>query len=305
MSENVFLITGGNGFLASSFIDILHSRQPGHQIIVTGRKEFQDKPPKVPGICHVTGDLREKRIWADLPRTITHVFHMAAAIPWRCEDRNKAAIAEENLLPIAHMIECSQKWPSLRQVIFSSSVSVYAKSLQPLTEESAKSPADIYGASKLAGEDLLQCLSSRDVLVSALRYSSIYGNGQYQGTVLPAMMNMALQNNEIHIYATGERTQDFVHVFDAANANWLAYSKRAQGAYNIGSGIAVSMNNLAQAIRRIFTNNAARLISLETEGHQDPGLKLDITKASRELGYQPEISLEMGLELMKQGIERA
>jgi nucleoside-diphosphate-sugar epimerase len=298
--QEVFLITGGNGFVASQLVPLLLSEGPDREIIVVSRKQGRVCRLERSGIRYVYGDLKEKSTWAELPRTITHVFHLAAFIPWGSEDRNRSMVAEENLIPIAHMIETSRQWPHLTQVVFSSSVAVYAKSKDVIREDSLKSPADIYGASKLAGEDLLLCLAARGTAVSALRYSSIYGFGQYQGTVLPVMIKRALQKKEILVFGRGERTQDFVHCADAAFANLLAYRRQSQGIFNIGSGVPISMISLAQLISRIFTDNEAQINLLTEKEDYDPGLKLDISKASRQLGYAPNIAMEEGLRQLKQ-----
>jgi len=300
LQQETFLITGGNGFLASRLLDQLLLDNNDRKIIVVSRSRGKAIRKYHSKIHYVYGNLKEKHTWTALPRTVTHVFHMAAFIPWRAEDKNAASVAEENLLPIAQMIECCQSWPDLKHVVFSSSVSVYAKSGLQINEESEKAPADLYGASKLAGENLLHCLRSREIVVTSLRYSSIYGLGQYQGTVLPVMISRALQHNEILVYGTGERVQDFVYCTDAANANWLAYKTRAAGAFNIGSGVPVSMKVLASTINHVFSNDRANIVFMKTDEAQEKGFTLDISKASNALGYMPEITLEDGLKRLKQ-----
>jgi nucleoside-diphosphate-sugar epimerase len=297
--QNTLLVTGAFGFLGSCLGPILMERIDEGQILAVGRTPSNAHWIGSSKVQFIVGDLNDPKLWAALPKTITHVFHLAAVIPRAEEERKRASIAKDNLLPLLHLIEFSRAWPNLQQVIFSSTISVYAKTGLRLTEDSLKGPPDFYGASKLAGEHLLHCLESDGVRVVHLRYSSLYGYGQYQGTVLPVMVNKAIQGEEIPVYGEGKRTQDFLYVEDAAVAIVLAYEKQARGVFNIGSGISISMRTLAEMVSRIFANNMVKIIFSPDEGNLDPGFKVDISKAKRELNYDPSFKVKDGLLRLK------
>jgi UDP-glucose 4-epimerase len=298
-SQSVMLVTGGHGLLGSRVVPLLALSVPGAQIISIARRR-DSRFNNLPGVTTLLGDLREEALWAQIPSTITHVFHLAAAIPWQIQDRYKASVVTDNLLPIANLIEHSRRWPNLQQVIYSSSVSVYASSHEPLTEESLQQPASLYGASKLAGEKLLDCLEPLGIRTVSLRLSSLYGYGQHEGTVLPIMVDRALTGRPIVIFGNGSRTQDFVSCEDAAMAILLSFQKQAKGVYNVGTGTSISMKDLAQTVNHVFSAGATPLVFEPEKTDNDPGLKLDITKARRELSYQPHIDLESGLRHLKQ-----
>ncbi len=299
----VILVTGGQGLLGSRVVPLLAENSPGGEIIVVARKEKQQLGGSSQ-IRTISGDLRDESLWARLPATITHVFHLAAVIPWKAEDKHKASVVTDNLLPVAYLIEHSHHWPHLAQVIYSSSVSVYAQAQQPLSEDSPKRPATLYGAAKLAGEELLGCLEARNVRTVSLRLSSLYAYGQYEGTVLPIMVKRALQKQELLIFGDGIRTQDFLHCEDAARAILLAFEKQAQGAYNVGTGTFVTMTELARAVNAIFANGESRLVYQPQTQDNDPGIKLDISKAKRELGFQPQFQIKEGLRHLQEEMSR-
>ena len=294
--KNILLVTGAFGFLGSCLGMVLRERFDEGQILAVGRSRTDACWKGSSKVEYLYGDLNDPKLWAALPKTITHVFHLAAAIPRGEEERKRVSIAKDNLLPLLHLIEFSRSWPNLQQVIFSSTISLYAKTGLPLTEDSLKGPSDLYGASKLAGEHLLNCLGSDEVRVVHLRYSSLYGYGQYQGTVLPLMVHGAIQKREIVVYGEGKRTQDFLHVRDAALANLLVYEKQARGVFNIASGIPITMQSLAQTINEIFAQNEARIINIFSKEDCDPGFKVDISRAKQELNYQPSFQIREGLQ---------
>ncbi len=295
------LVTGGHGLLGSRLVPFLARKLPDSRIVVAARSDRHGNVED-PQVMAVHGDLRDGGFWAGLPSTITHVFHLAAIPPWRAQDTRGASVVTDNLMPLAHLVEHSQRWSGLRQIIYSSSVSVYAPTTEILREDSLKEPVSLYGASKLAGEVVLSTLEAHGVRAASLRLSSLYARGQYQGTVLPIMVRRALEQQGILIVGDGTRTQDFLHCDDAVRALWSCFTKEARGVFNIGSGASVTMTELARTVSRVFTGGKAA-VDFQPSATNDPGIKLDIDKARRELDYRPEITLEAGLRKLKEEME--
>jgi UDP-glucose 4-epimerase len=292
-TEPVLLVTGTFGTLASRVLRRLAEERPG-RIITVGR--LANRRLAVPsGVEFVDGDLRDGTLWAHLPNTITHVFHLAAAIPWQRERKTDAAVILDNLTPLSHLLERSYAWTRLRQIIFASSVAVYGWSAEILYENAPKQPADLYGAAKLAAEDLLLAAAARGIAVASLRYSSLVGHGQYPGTVIPAMVRAARQEQRICVFGAGSRSQDFLHYDDAAEAALLAYRCAAAGAFNIAAGKSITMTQLAELIREVCSSGTAAIEHRRDLPEGDPGFRVDISKAVRELGYRPRFDLRFGL----------
>lgn len=297
--QTTILVTGASGLLGSRVAPFLLRNIPDCRILAATRnqKNVKSNDPRMQIVC---GDLREEQIWASLPTNITHVVHLASVIPRHAEEKNSASLLMDNLLPLLHLLKRSRHWPSLEQIIYSSSISVYGQSREFLIEESPKQPADMYGTSKLAGETLLQSDAAHGIAAVSLRLSSLYAHGQYQGTVLPLMINRARQKQPLLLFGDGSRTQDFLHCDDAALAILLSFQKRARGVYNVGAGSPTTMAELAQAVSHVFTDDTARIVFERDRTDTDSGIKLDIAKARRELNYQPMFSLQSGLEQIKQ-----
>lgn len=297
----VFLVIGGCGFLGSRLITLLLERIPNCKIVVV------DKNKKSPltlngkeNLKFIYGDLSESHVMAKIPLNIKCIFYLAAAIPWNKSDKDKASIAFDNLLPLIYLVEKSKRWRNLKQIVFSSSVSIYTPTRNFLSEDSIIHPVNIYGAAKASGESFLAYLKTKGVIVTCLRYSSIYGYGQYPDTVLPTMIRDAIKNRKMYIYRDGSRTQDFLYRDDAANANILAYIKNAEGTFNIGSGVPVSMEKLARVVNNIFTDGRSSVIYIPGKEDIIPGYKIDISKAKRVLGFKPMFQIEKGLEALRQ-----
>ena len=301
INQQTILITGAAGLLGSRVAPLLSRQLPDARIITIIRNEnFVSPDPRVEVIC---GDLRDKEVWSKVPDSITTIIHLAAFIPSKGEQQNNESVVRENLLPIECLVDQSRCWSNLQQVVYSSSVSVYGRSSAWLSESSPTNPVSLYGQAKRQGEELLAGLRAQGTRVATLRYSSLYAHGQYEGTVLPIMVTRAQQKQELRIFGTGTRTQDFLHCEDAAHAILLALQRQADDVYNIGAGIPVTMTDLAQTVNRVFANGESNIIYQPERVDGDLGTKLDISKARRELNYEPQISLECGLMKLKQEIE--
>src|SRR3569832_1051149 len=286
MQQQTILVTGASGLLGSRVVPLLARSLPDARIIAANRN---------------TGDLKEKELWTKLPKTISAEIHLAAFIPWKPEQRNDERVLRENLLPIELQAEHSNSWPGLQQVIYSSSVSVYEPTGEWLDESSTASPASLYGIAKLRGEELLRGM--KGVRVATLRFTSLYARGRYEGTVLPIMVQRAQDRQDLLIFGDGTRTQDFLHCEDAAQAVLLALQQEANDVYNIGTGTPVTMTELAETVTRVFSNGESKIVYQPNRADGDSGIKLDVSKAKRELNYEPRISLECGLRKLKHEME--
>lgn len=302
LQDSVFLVTGGCGFLGRALVPFLMRETTAQPIVIVTRNPRNKSPFPSPRIRMVYGDLRRGEVWKRLPRNITHVFHLAGVIPGRSEERDPFSIFKGNLSPLLHLMKVSVQWKRLRQVIFSSSISLYRTHGRVLSENSSKQLDHPYGMAKWAGEILLQALVPRGISVVCLRYSSLYGYGQFPGTVLPLMINDAVKKGRIRVFGTGKRAQDFLYCEDAARANLLAYQKGARGIFNIGSCTSTTMRDLAGVINRVFTRGKAR-ISFDRDKKEGLSYKMDIRKAIKYLDYQPAFTLEKGLRQFQRQME--
>lgn len=293
--RSVIVVTGAGGFLGSRVVPLVRREATRARVVAVVRHRRR-RARFAPGVDVIDGDLRQPDVWRRIPSSVTHVIHLAAAIPWDRRDAQRPRVIFDNVAPIAHLLQASARWPNLRHVVYASSVSVYAPSRTGLRESSATGPASLYGAAKLAGEQMLDRLAARGVGVAALRYSSIYGAGQYPGTVLPLLASRARRGLPLHVF-DARRTQDFVHVDDAARATWLASRRAARGAYNVGSGRAISMAILAREIVAAFDGSGDSRIIIEAARKLSgpSAIRMNIGRARRVLGFRPQIDLRDGL----------
>lgn len=184
--------------------------------------------------------------------------------------------------------------------------------LKPVPTPESKLPtlASVYALSKYDQERLCLMIGrAYQIPTVALRFFNVYGTRQalsnpYTG-VMAIFASRLMNHNAPRIFEDGLQRRDFVSVHDVARACRLAIeSAAADVVFNIGSGRNYTIRELAE---RIATVMGKPEIEPEiTEKYRVGDVRhcfADITLARRDLGYEPQVSLDHGLEELMQWLE--
>lgn len=294
------LVTGGAGFIGSHVAEQLLSR--GHEVAVldnlsTGKRE------NVPsGARFYEVDIRSgcAEVFEDFrPEAVSH---QAAQMDVRRSVAEPDFDAEVNVIGTVRLLEACVR-SGVRRVVFASTGgAIYGEQGEfPATEDHPEFPISPYGVSKLAGERYLHYYNAQYGLpYAALRYSNVYGPRQDphgEAGVVAIFCGRLAAGKRATINGTGEQTRDYVYVGDVARANVLALENGIPpGAYNIGTGVETSVNELYERLRRLSGRD-----DLEPEhGPAKPGEQqrscVNSSLAGRVMGWHPEVDLDAGLK---------
>ena len=230
-----------------------------------------------------------------------YVIHLAAEkIRTICPSDYRFAM-EKNFLTSLNLIEASQKITSLKRFIYLGSCEEYGEQILPFNETQREKPTTAYGISKLAVTQFLQCFArSCNFPVIILRAALVYGPNQGTEMFLPAMMK-ALFSGDFFAMSKGEQTRDYLYVDDLIEAIQIAlFSDDALNGelFNIGSGVALQIKELAQTVARLIARDSKQLLGFGLKDYR-PGEVMaywvDNTRASALLNWKPCVSLEDGL----------
>jgi len=297
------LVTGGCGFIGSHLVDSL--LEEGHDVIVvdnlsSGRIDNLERV--LPRIQLHEHDIRNFDMLCELMRGVDFVFHQAAVASVGKSVMDPVETHEVNVHGTLNVL-LAAKEARVKRVIFASSAAIYGSISSPTKVENLGfMPLSPYAASKLAGEGYMQAFyHSYGLETLCLRYFNVYGprqdpNSDY-AAVIPSFALALLRGDRPTIYGDGTQSRDFCYVKDVAKANILA--TRAASAcgqpINIGSGRAITVNDLASEMRQILVQSAEPLYTETRPGDVRHSLA-SIDRASEQLRYSPEISLRIGLE---------
>jgi len=280
------VITGGAGFIGSHVAVRLAER--GFKVVAVDNLERASAVKRLEeaGVPLVAGDVRS----VDLPPADA-VVHAAAYMsideswerPYEYMWNNAAATAR-----VAK--QCADRGARL---IYISSAAVYGEPQRlPIDEGHPARPLSPYGLSKLAGEQIAQMLAPG---ATALRLFNVYGPGQtgpYAG-VITRFIERAKRGLPPVIYGDGTQTRDFIHVGDVARFVEAVLDRGAAGVFNVGTGRAVSIRELAAAVMRLAGLGGEPAYAPPRPGDIRHSVA-DVSKA-RALGWEPRVSVEEGL----------
>ena len=295
------LVTGGAGFIGSHLVKAL--LRAGHFVRVLDNFSTGSMDNIVDvarDVEIVVGDVRDYSVVEKCVRGVDVVIHLAALIDVAESIERPDLYFEVNVIGTHNIAKACR---GVNVLIFASSSSVYGDPLKiPIPEDHLLSPRSPYAASKAAGEALIQAYSSiygyRPII---LRIFNVYGPKQsraYAGVVIEFIRRVLRREPPI-IYGDGEQTRDFIHISDVIDAIMKAMSiERARGVFNIGSGKAVTINQLAKLILKTLNREDLKPVYAPPRPGDIKHSIADITKSRKILGFEPKISLEEGIKTL-------
>lgn len=228
-------------------------------------------------------------------------LHLAAMVNLVEVRRRPLRALRVNVGGTLALLEAARRLDAGRFVI-ASSVAVYGEpQYLPVDEEHPRRPSNLYGLTKLMGEQLVEeYVRDHGLSAAWLRYFNVYGPrmrpGPYAGVVLK-FIKALLQGRPPTIHGSGAQTRDFVYVEDVAEANLRALETGARGAFNIGTGRSVSIRELYQALCRALTSRGP--CPPPRHAPPRPGdimhSRANAKRARELLGWIPQTPLEEGL----------
>ena len=242
------LVTGGAGFIGSHIADAFLAR--GWRVSIIDNLSTGSRANVPAEATFLEADLRDAKtidLLDDLRPDV--VCHQAAQVDVRTSVRDPATDAETNVVASLRLLQKSFDLGVKRFVFASTGGATYGEPLEvPQTEKHPQKPLSPYGCAKLAVEHYLDYFREVHGLPAlALRYANVYGprqNAHGEAGVVAIFAKRMLQDEEVTINGSGEQTRDYVFVRDVVAANVAGVEHELTGAYNVGTGVETSVNEL-------------------------------------------------------------
>lgn len=300
------LVTGGAGFIGSHLCGRLLSE--GYEVTCLDNFDpYYDPAIKRSNIKNnsggekfklVEGDVRDRELLKMLIQEegVDYVFHNAAQAGVRASIENPEKTNDVNVNGTLNVLIAS-KDSSVKKIINASSSSVYGKvHYLPFDDKHPKAPVSPYGVSKLAAEEYCRVFFEvYGLRTTTLRPFTVYGPRMRPDLAVSIFTRKALADETIEIFGDGEQSRDFTYISDVVEACIEAMNKGDGKTYNIGAGKRCSVNELAAKIIRI-TGSKSKVLHSEKKKGEATHTQADPSAAKLELGWEPKINLEQGLE---------
>ena len=169
-------------------------------------------------------------------------------------------------------------------------------------EDSKVHPSSIYGITKQQQEQMILLMGKTlNIPAVALRYQNVYGPGQslsnpYTG-ILSIFSTRLLNGNDIDIYEDGQESRDFVFIDDVVNATILALEKTEANnqIFNVGSGIATSVTEVANSLKSLYNSDVKISVSGKYRLGDIRHNYADLSKIKNALGFSPKFDFILGI----------
>jgi UDP-glucose 4-epimerase len=299
------LITGGAGFIGSTLVDRLSS--DGVEVVVydnlsRGRREFVSDALARGCVELVEGDVLDSdRLQGALDRCDT-VFHFAANADVRHGFDQPTIDLEQNTIATSVVLE-AMRAAGVTRIAFSSTGSVYGEPDVFPTPETCPFPVQtsLYGASKLAGEGLIQAYAHGYGFTGIIfRFVSILGERYTHGHVFDFLRSLRADPSRLRVLGDGRQEKSYLYVGDCVSAMTLATNRELQqGAvyvYNLGTDETIVVDDSIATI----AGHLGVEPELEYAGGirgwlgDSPLIHLDCARI-RELGWRPTLTIPEGI----------
>ena len=307
------LITGGAGFIGSNLCEYFLSK--GHKVVcldnfATGHrhnlKDFIDNP----NFRLIEGDIRNLSDCQNAVQGVDYVLHEAAlgSVPRSIND--PITTNDVNVSGFLNMLVASRD-EGVKRFVYAASSSTYGDSEGlPKVEEIIGKPLSPYAITKYVNELYAEIFSRTYGLETiGLRYFNVFGrkqdpNGAY-AAVIPKFVMQLMQLESPKINGDGNYSRDFTYIDNVIQMNELAMSTKNAAAintvFNTAYGDRNTLNNLVEYLKEFLSAYDEKIANVAIEYGPNragdiPHSLASIDKAKTLLGYDPQFSLQKGLQ---------
>ncbi len=315
------LITGGAGFIGSHVVRLFVQNYPDYQIINLDALTYAGNLANISDIEHapnyrfVKGDITDAAFINQLfqQEQFDGVIHLAAESHVDRSITDPLAFVMTNVVGTANLLNAAKGiWAGKmegKKFYHVSTDEVYGSLHNPeefFLETTPYDPQSPYSASKAGSDHLVRAYhNTYKMPVVISNCSNNYGPNQFPEKLLPLMIHNILKGKPLPVYGKGENVRDWLFVVDHARAIDQVYHQGKIGeTYNIGGFNEWKNLDIVHLLCRVMDRkmgmeegSAAKLITFVTDraGH-DLRYAIDANKIMQELGWQPSLQFEEGLE---------
>nr|WP_320119064.1 dTDP-glucose 4,6-dehydratase [uncultured Marinifilum sp.] len=314
------LVTGGAGFIGSHLVRLLVNKYPEYKIVnmdsltyagnLANLKDIENKENYTFVKCDICDFEKVQKVFADFQ--INGVIHLAAESHVDRSIKDPFSFAQTNVMGTLSLLQAAKHaWDNdFEGKLFYhvSTDEVYGSLGEEgfFLETTAYDPHSPYSASKASSDHFVRAFHDTYGLPTVIsNCSNNYGSYQFPEKLIPLFINNICNNKPLPVYGKGENVRDWLYVEDHARAIDVIFHEGKLGdTYNIGGFnewknidlIKVMIKTVDKLLGR-EQGESEKLITYVTDraGH-DLRYAIDSTKLKEELGWEPSLQFEEGIE---------
>lgn len=311
------LITGGCGFIASNFLNLMVKKYSNFNFINLDAMYYCASK------FNVNKNIRQKKNYKFIKGTIQNrelidhilqehqidtIIHFAAQSHVDNSFSNPIQYTKDNILGTHILLEAVRNYNRITKFIHVSTDEVYGESVCHETdiksEKSKLNPTNPYSATKASAEMIVNSyVYSYNLPIIITRGNNVYGPRQYPEKLIPKFINSLLSNEQCTIHGEGHTERSFLYVDDVARAFELILFKGKIGEiYNIGTNFEYSVLEITKRLITLINNTELEkpnemdkyIEYVEDRKYNDKRYNISFNKLLA-LGWKQEIFIDEGL----------
>lgn len=307
-SSSTLLVTGGAGFIGSNFIHYWLKQHPQDQIInldaltyagnLSNLQDIESNPQYV----FVEGSINDRNLVDRIMADVDMVVHFAAESHVDRSILNPAIFLETNILGTQVLLEAALKHGVKRFHHISTDEvfgSLALDSSDKFTEQTPYDPRSPYSASKAGSDHLVRAYGETFGLPFTItNCSNNYGEYHFPEKLFPLAITNVIEGQPIPIYGDGLNVRDWLYVQDHCRAiEKVLLEGKTHQTYVVG-GLVGDISNLeiARLILKLMGQSSEMVTFVKDRAGHDRRYAVDWSKIKDELGWEPSVTLEEGLQ---------
>jgi dTDP-glucose 4,6-dehydratase len=301
------LVTGGAGFIGSNFVRrVFDGTLSGINSVVvldkltySGVLENLNGLMDKPGFEFVRGDICDSKLVNALVESVDMVVNFAAESHVDRSIEDASEFVKTNVLGVQVLLDAINGDKKRKRFLQVSTDEVYGSiESGSWDEEFPLRPNSPYSASKAGGELMARAYGvTHGMDVVTTRCSNNYGPYHFPEKMIPLFITNLLQGKKVPLYGKGGNVRDWLHVDDHCQGIYLALiNGKPNEVYNIGGGTELSNLELTHMIINTLGAGETSIEYVQDRKGHDLRYSINCEKIEKELGYQPQVKFQEGLE---------
>jgi len=293
------LVIGGAGYIGSALVPKL--LEDGYYVRVLDAMLFGEEPldsvKDHPNLEILRADFRSGLLGRAM-QDVGTVVHLAGIVGDPACNLDESLTVDVNLTStqsIAHVAKDNR----VKRFIFASTCSVYGACDELLDERSMAKPVSLYGNTKLASEKVLRDMADDNFSPTILRFATIYGlSGRTRFDLVVNLLSAkAKVDGKITVF-NGNQWRPFVHVMDAARAIKTSIDAPRKVVHNEVFNVGSNKQNhtILEIGEMIHEKVIGAQLLVDDSGADARNYRVDFSKIQEQLGFEPEWTIEKGIE---------
>ena len=302
------LVTGAAGFIGSNFVrmyansefDGIYGVKVLDKLTYAGVIENLSFVENLSGYEFIRGDICDSKLIGELVLEVDAVVNFAAESHVDRSISGASEFVQTNIVGVQVLLDAIKASGRNIRFLQVSTDEVYGSiDSGSWTEEFPLQPNSPYSASKASGELLARAYHKThgmDVVIT--RCSNNYGTHHFPEKLIPLFITNLLEGKKVPIYGAGLNIRDWLHVDDHCRGIYkVLMGGRSGEVYNIGGGRELNNLEITHLILESMGADDSSIEYVEDRRGHDLRYSVDWTKINRELGYEPQVKFETGLNV--------